>query len=148
MATATKRKRNQSTQLIEDFLGRVTHAIEVLQIDPRPEARIRRAAVNAESPVKKLRVAETLGVDPRWLATGIVSRAGAAAREFMVDKLRYFARDEDEGVAGLRLLPEPDLGAGVCRYCLCDDDHSCGDCVWLDAAGTICSACLAPEDLV
>jgi hypothetical protein len=97
-------------------------------------------------------LAEVYRVDPRWLALGIVSPAGASAlftldRAWKQKRLLMGATDRQTIVELLASTPEPDKGAGVCRYCLCSDECGCGDCYWLDAAATICSSCLEPEDL-
>lgn len=98
-----------------------------------------------------VRLAELYRVDPRWLALGIVSPAGAAAIDALQRQWkrtrRMGADDHHEIIGLLTATPEPDKGAGVCRYCLCTDECGCGNCYWLDAAATICSTCLEPEEL-
>lgn len=99
-----------------------------------------------------VRLAEVLRVDPRWLLLGLPSPAGAAA----ADQFARLASDASSTEllriqAFLRTTPEPDRGAGVCRYCGCEEDRGCahgsgGSCWWVDGAATICSACLEPGD--
>jgi hypothetical protein len=69
-----------------------------------------------------------------------------ALREFSARVWDLPTDDVDfiEGLLGA--IPEPDKGAGVCRYCLCTDAQGCGDCYWLDGAATICSACLESDE--
>ena len=97
-----------------------------------------------QEPAYVVAAAIELKVDPRWLATGETSRAGKAAIQFCRSTVG-FAKD-DELLPMLAMMPEPDLGAGICRYCLCTDEHGCGDCYWVDPASTICSSCLQTED--
>lgn len=91
-------------------------------------------------------------VDPRWLATGTPSPAGAASVAVLerawkrAGTRRMGGDDREELVALLLTTPEPDKGAGMCRYCRCTDAFGCGECYWLDAAATICSTCLEPEE--
>jgi hypothetical protein len=103
-------------------------------------------------------LAQVLHVDPRWLLLGLPSPAGAAAADHFgrlgeepLDPLDPFQRWREGVQAFLRTTPEPDRGAGICRYCGCEDDRGCahgsgGSCWWVDGAATICSACLEPGD--
>lgn len=93
-----------------------------------------------------VRLADELGVDARWLATGEASPAGAAAARLLVDS-GFVADDEDVGVLTVRLTPQPPappnpLSSGAqCRYCGCVEECACDDgCAWV--ADGICSACL------
>jgi hypothetical protein len=97
-------------------------------------------------------------VDARWLAVGVPSRAGVAAAKHFCDSSHdpggaydLYTRQAEEIERLLVVTPEPDLGTGVCRYCLCTDAAGCahgegGSCWWVDGAATICSACLEPGD--
>lgn len=97
-------------------------------------------------------MAHALRVDPRWLLLGLPSPAGAAAAEQFARLITGAGASELLRVQTfLRTTPEPDRGAGVCRYCGCTEACGCahgsgGSCWWVDAAATICSACLEPGD--
>lgn len=94
-------------------------------------------------------IAEALGVDPRWLLLGLPSAAGGAALGLALASKNFFLSGPQRRAltSFCAAIPEPDKGAGVCRYCLCTDELGCGDCTWVDEAHTICSACLEPEEL-
>jgi hypothetical protein len=89
-------------------------------------------------------VADFLGVDARWLATGQRSRASQLAVTF-VERALPLGRI-DGPASALELLPETppppaDLFGDMCRYCGCTDDCACDvGCEWV--AASICSACL------
>lgn len=110
-------------------------------------------ATASEFPADVVAVAELFHVDPRWLALGDTSPAGASAlllldRSWRQGRLSCLTAANDRAaiVAILGTTPEPDKGPGVCRYCFCTDDAGCGDCTWVDRAATICSACLLPAE--
>ena len=101
-----------------------------------------------------IQLAEALHVDARWLAIGASSPAAVAAMaevEYLhgLSQNRFHALAKGVVKELTRLLamtpqPIPDFG-GVCRYCNCTDDMACDEgCAWVDAAATICSACLEP----
>lgn len=92
-------------------------------------------------------VAGVLSIDARWLALGIPSPAGAAARVRMLQLMSRGQMNERQKISlYCDSIAEPDKGAGVCRYCLCTDDLGCGNCEWVDPqeGATICSSCLEP----
>jgi hypothetical protein len=87
-------------------------------------------------------------VDVRWLATGEPSSAGlAAARNFCRRSWSHLHTGECELIEQLLLVtPQPAEVPGVCCYCGCTDELSCGDCYWINAESTICSACLVTQE--
>ena len=97
-------------------------------------------------------LAHGLSVDPRWLVLGMPSAAGEAARVFLLhlasrnSRLTSSAEARSALAQLLEAVPEPDKGAGVCRYCLCTDELGCGNCEWVNEEATICSTCLDPEE--
>lgn len=102
------------------------------------------------------RLAFVLCVDPRWLAIGTPSPAGAAAVDYLKSlrkkSLTVFEKlspkEFAEACATLLLTPQPETGFPECRYCHCTEGAACPEgCAWADADYTICTACLAmPED--
>jgi transcriptional regulator with XRE-family HTH domain len=99
-----------------------------------------------------LAIAELCGVDARWLATGVPSPAANAATARIKGVFEHWqnimSADSKTAVkAVLEATIQPDLGPGVCRYCLCMDHRACdGGCSWVDSDHTICSACLQPRE--
>jgi hypothetical protein len=99
-----------------------------------------------------VRLAGALHVDPRWLLLGLPSPAGAAAWKQVQQRCWSMGDETWADLLGfLPATPEPDRGAGVCRYCGCEHHRGCahgsgGSCWWVDPAATICSACLEPGD--
>ena len=92
-------------------------------------------------------VAYHLGVDPRWLATGMMAPAAGAA----CDVVRKQVIDRELATRLTNTLTictiEPDCGVGTCRYCGCTFDNACPEgCEWVDDEQTICSACLQPAE--
>jgi hypothetical protein len=86
-------------------------------------------------------------VDVRWLATGEPSAAGLAAARNFCRRSWNLHTGECELIEQLLLLtPQPAEVPGVCCYCGCTDELSCGDCYWINAESTICSACLVPHE--
>lgn len=103
-------------------------------------------------------LARICGIDARWLATGIPSPAGAAAagkllhmRNTKQGRFDRLPQEEFDAIAEMiRATPEPDRGAGICRYCSCEELAACPQgCYWLDpdAGATICSACLEEGEI-
>jgi hypothetical protein len=94
-------------------------------------------------PAFVLLVAELLDCDPRWLASGQVSRAARTAIDAVSRAATSLARRTDvlrQCCEVLELAVEPAHAVGLCRYCGCTVG-----CSWVDEAHTICSACLDPE---
>lgn len=131
------------------FLDRLHWARKVTATDPR----IGEWSVQGLAPSLReiLRIAQEMGVDPRWLATGQRSLASYAASRILINS---GFQEGDHALAVAEIIPEakapnnPFSIGDCCRYCGCVEEAACdGGCEWVDDEWTICSACLEPTEV-
>lgn len=89
-----------------------------------------------------LLVAQVCDVDPRWLVTGEVSRAGQKVIRYL--RQRFDGRETVDVMRLIGLIemhPEQFEGFGVCRYCLRQDQ------AWANEDQTVCKPCVMLDTL-